>query len=102
MKLTGLASLALAFILSSATFAQATQLTRPDDPLSSDQAREENAYTHGVQAYLWGIPLAYSYDTLQGCLDEPSKRGLTRAAKAANQIVDAKWAATGETINGWR
>ena len=26
--------------------------------LSADQAREENAYTLGVQAYLWGFPLA--------------------------------------------
>ncbi len=58
MKRT-LASLALAFMLASSTLAQNA---RPDDSLSSDQAREENAYTLGVQAYLWGIPLAYSYD----------------------------------------
>ncbi|WP_338580911.1 DUF1214 domain-containing protein [Pseudomonas sp. MAG733B] len=29
--------------------------------LSAEQAREENAYTLGVQAYLWGFPL-YFYD----------------------------------------
>ena len=29
-------------------------------------------------------------------LDEPTKRGLARAAKTAPQIVDSKWAAAGE------
>jgi hypothetical protein len=68
MKKTTLASLALAFTLASSTFTQTAQPTRPDDPFSSDQAREENAYTLGLQAYLWGIPLAYNYDTLQAGL----------------------------------
>jgi hypothetical protein len=35
-------------------------------------------------------------------LDEPAKRGLARAAKAAAKIVDAKWESTGETPNGWK
>ena len=35
-------------------------------------------------------------------LDEPTKRGLARAAKAGPQIIDAKWAAAGETTNGWK
>jgi len=48
---------------SSSTFAQTGQPTRADD-----HAREENAYTLGVQAYLWGVPLAYNYDTLQAAL----------------------------------
>jgi hypothetical protein len=52
-----LASLALAFLLASSTFTQTAQPGRADDPLSLDQAREEKAYTLGVQAYLWGIPL---------------------------------------------
>jgi hypothetical protein len=68
MKRTILASLALAFMLASSTFTQTAQPTCPDYPLSSDRAREENAYTLGVQAYLWGIPLAYNYDTYQAGL----------------------------------
>lgn len=34
--------------------------TPKEDPskLTADQAREENAYAIGVQAYLWGFPLA--------------------------------------------
>ena len=35
-------------------------------------------------------------------LDEPTRRGLARAAKAGEQIVDSKWAAAGETTNGWK
>ena len=35
-------------------------------------------------------------------LDEPTKRGLTRAAKAGPQIIDATWAAAGGTTNGWK
>ncbi|MGM4903779.1 DUF1254 domain-containing protein [Tardiphaga sp. 866_E4_N2_1] len=34
-------------------------------------------------------------------LDEPTKRGLARAARAAPQIIDSKWAAAGEKTNGW-
>jgi hypothetical protein len=35
-------------------------------------------------------------------LDEPTKRSLARAAKTAPQIIDSKWAAAGETTNGWK
>ena len=35
-------------------------------------------------------------------LDEPTKRGLARAAKIAPQIIDSKWATAGETTNGWK
>lgn len=35
-------------------------------------------------------------------LDEPIKRGLARSARAGEQIVDARWQATGEVKNGWR
>ncbi len=35
-------------------------------------------------------------------LDEPTRRGLARAVKADNQIVDRKWEAAGETTNGWK
>ena len=35
-------------------------------------------------------------------LDEPTRRGLARAAKAGEQIVDRKWEAAGETANGWK
>jgi len=54
-----LASLALVFILGSSTFAQGAQPQRPDDSLSSEQAREEDAYAVGLQAYLWGFPLHF-------------------------------------------
>lgn len=35
-------------------------------------------------------------------LDEPTKRGLARAAKAGAQIIDSRWQTLGETVNGWR
>jgi hypothetical protein len=35
-------------------------------------------------------------------LDEPTKRGLARAAKVGPQIVDKKWEAVGEVTNGWK
>lgn len=35
-------------------------------------------------------------------LDEATKRGLARAVKTGGQIVDSKWAAAGETANGWK
>jgi hypothetical protein len=44
-----LASLALVFTLASSTFAQGAQAQRPDDSLSSEQAREENAYAVGCK-----------------------------------------------------
>jgi hypothetical protein len=35
------------------------QTTAPAAQLSAEQAREENAYAVGLQAYLWGFPLHY-------------------------------------------
>jgi hypothetical protein len=35
-------------------------------------------------------------------LDEPTRRGLARAVTAGAQIVDSKWASTGEITNGWK
>ena len=35
-------------------------------------------------------------------LDDPTKRGLARAVKAGESIVDARWNSTGENTNGWR
>ena len=58
-KRTTVVSLALVFVLASSTFAQGAQPQRPDTSLSSEQAREENAYAVGLQAYLWGFPLQF-------------------------------------------
>lgn len=35
-------------------------------------------------------------------LDDATKRGLARAMKTGEQIVDSKWEAAGETTNGWK
>jgi len=35
-------------------------------------------------------------------LSEPERRGLARAAVTGAQLVDAAWASTGETTNGWK
>jgi hypothetical protein len=35
-------------------------------------------------------------------LDDATKRGLAHAIKTGEQIVDSKWAAAGETTNGWK
>lgn len=35
-------------------------------------------------------------------LDEATKRGLERAIRTGEQIIDNKWAATGEITNGWK
>jgi hypothetical protein len=35
-------------------------------------------------------------------LDEPTRRGLSRAVTTGEQIVDQKWAAAGEVTNGWK
>jgi hypothetical protein len=35
-------------------------------------------------------------------LDKPVQRGLARAIPAGAAIVDAAWASTGETTNGWK
>jgi hypothetical protein len=43
---------------------QAQEATSPAAKMSADQAREENAYTLGVQAYQWGMPLVMDGVTL--------------------------------------
>lgn len=35
-------------------------------------------------------------------LDDATKRGLARAVKTGEQIVDSKWQSAGETTNGWK
>ncbi|MCW2271758.1 DUF1254 domain-containing protein [Pseudomonas sp. JUb96] len=59
MKARCLPAIALGFSLCAA-LAQAQTTAQSAQALSADQAREENAYTLGVQAYLWGYPL-YHY-----------------------------------------
>jgi hypothetical protein len=87
-----LVSLALAFMLASSTFAQSAPPPRPDDSLSSDQAREETAYTLGVQAYLWGIPLVDNYETNQaglkvGAVDVNNFRKYTKLKTAKDRFI---------------
>ena len=45
-----------------------------------------------------GVAKGFQWQTL----DEPTKRGLARAVAAGEPIVDAAWATSGETTNGWR
>jgi hypothetical protein len=40
----------------------------PTQTLSAEQAREENAYAAGLQAFLWGYPLRYYGDFLPEAL----------------------------------
>jgi hypothetical protein len=49
---------------------------------------------------LIGLSVGKGFDWQR--LDEPTKRGLVRATKAAAEIIDSKWAAAGETTNGWK
>ncbi|ACS59359.1 protein of unknown function DUF1214 (plasmid) [Rhizobium leguminosarum bv. trifolii WSM1325] len=35
-------------------------------------------------------------------IDEPVKRGLERAAASGSAIIDSKWAAAGNTVDGWK
>ncbi len=64
-------------------------------PVSADAADTLVASFHQV-----GLGVAGGFDW-RG-LDEPARRGLARAARAGEQIVDAAWNATGETTNGWK
>jgi hypothetical protein len=47
-----------------------------------------------------GLSAAHGFDWRS--LDEATARGLARAAEAAEQIIDARWAEVGETADGWR
>ena len=62
-------SLAATAILVPLTIPQKAEAQRgsTSDKMSSEQAREENAYAIGLQAYLWGYPLhEYSRTTPKG------------------------------------
>jgi hypothetical protein len=62
---------------------------------SSDSADALVAAFHQI-----GLSVARGFELRS--LDEATKRGLARAAKTGEQIVDAAWASTGETTNGWK
>ena len=50
------------FVLSVAMLSQsAAARAQSSGKMTPEQAKEENAYTLGVQAYLWGFPL-YFYE----------------------------------------
>jgi hypothetical protein len=64
-------------------------------PIAADSDDAVVASFHQI-----GLSVAKGFEW-QG-LDDASKRGLARAVKAGEQIVDSKWAAAGETTNGWK
>ncbi|MDD2058494.1 DUF1214 domain-containing protein [Pseudomonas sp. GD03860] len=64
-------------------------------PLSGD--RDEGLLTAFNQIGL-SVANGFAWQTL----DDATRRGLARAAKAAEQIVDQRWKDVGETTNGWR
>ncbi len=53
---------------------------------------------HSFQQIGLSVGRGFQWQTL----DEPTKRGLARAIKTGEQIVDAKWAAAGEIMHGWK
>jgi hypothetical protein len=64
-------------------------------PISADGADPLVKAFHQI-----GLRVAHGFDWRS--LDEDTARGLARAAEAAEQIIDARWAEVGETKNGWR
>ena len=64
-------------------------------PISADGADPLVKAFHQI-----GLSAAHGFDSQS--LDEHSARGLARAAEAAEQIIDARWAEIDETANGWR
>ena len=55
----------------------------------------------------WLLPsvrsvLAWERHSNGRTLDEATRRGLARAVKTGEEIVDRKWAAAGELTNGWK
>jgi hypothetical protein len=64
-------------------------------PISADGADPLVKAFHQI-----GLSAAHGFDSRS--LDEDTARGLARAAEAAEQIIDARWAEVGETDNGWR
>ena len=57
-----IAILILATVLASSATGQS------GDKMTAEQAREENAYALGVQAYLWGYPLRFYGGIVPGAL----------------------------------
>jgi hypothetical protein len=54
--------------------------------------------THNRRFHVFSVGKGFEWQSL----DEPTKRGLAQAAKVGPQIIDSKWAAAGETTNGWK
>jgi hypothetical protein len=61
-----------------------------------------SADSNGLVASFRQIGLSVGEGFEWQVLDEVTKRGLARAAKVGPEIVDSKWAAAGETTNGWK
>jgi len=64
-------------------------------PVSADSSDALIASFHQI-----GLSVAKGFQW--NGLDEPKKRGLARAVKSGEQIVDAAWNSAGETTNGWK
>ena len=64
-------------------------------PLSADVDDAMVAALHQI-----GLSVAKGFEWR--ALDAPARRGLARAARAAEEIVDCRWQALGEMTNGWR
>jgi hypothetical protein len=91
-------------------------LPPPFQPAAPEELRGFELLGHAMQEYLpvgadLADPLVAGLQQIglsvgrgfawQG-LDAPTRRGLARAALVAEQIIDDRWQATGETTNGWR
>jgi hypothetical protein len=76
-------------------FDQLGQTMRWYLPISADGADPLVKAFHQL-----GPSVAHGFDS--SSLDEDTARGLARAAEAAEQIIDARWAEVGETTNGSR
>jgi hypothetical protein len=64
-------------------------------PVSADWSDALVATFHQI-----GLSVAKGFEW--NGLDEGRRRGLARAITAGERIVDAAWASTGETTNGWK
>ena len=71
-------------------FGMKTFLSRSDDFGDADVAS-----AHGI-----GLSVAHGFDWQS--LDEPTKRGLARAATTASAIIEDTYANAAETVKGWR
>jgi hypothetical protein len=64
-------------------------------PVADDS---NNALVTGFHQIDLSVSKGFEWQTL----DAATKRGLARAIKTGEQIVDSKWSAAGETTNGWK